>query len=193
MNEKESILDEFTQVTGFHRKHAIRVLNGEACKVATGGNRGTRSRIYGEAVREALIVVCEAADRICGKRLKQIIAVLVAAMQRHGHLKLDVEIQRRLLANECSHDGSDAQGGPRGKPRGSAQVGGHSVLRNSIAVRTFADWNDPQPGFFEMDFVAHCGKSVAGRHVYSLVLTDIASGWTEAAECIEESEGGIPV
>ena len=98
MNEKESILDEFTQVTGFHRKHAIRVLNGEACKVAAGGNRGTRSRIYDEAVREALIVVCEAADRICGKRLKQIIAVLVAAMQRHGHLKLDVEIQQRLLA-----------------------------------------------------------------------------------------------
>ena len=66
--------------------------------MATGGNRGTRSRIYDEAVREALIVVCEAADRICGKRLKQIIAVLVAAMQRHGHLKLDVEVQRRLLA-----------------------------------------------------------------------------------------------
>jgi hypothetical protein len=51
-------------------------------------------------------------------------------------------------------------------------------------VRTFADWNDPQPGFFEMDFVAHCGKSVAGRHVYSLVLTDIASGWTEAAAMV---------
>jgi len=32
-----------------------------------------------------------------------------------------------------------------------------------------------------MDMVAHCGKSVAGSHVHSLVLTDIASGWTEAA------------
>ncbi len=29
-SEKESILNEFTQVTGFHRKHAIRVLNQEA-------------------------------------------------------------------------------------------------------------------------------------------------------------------
>jgi hypothetical protein len=48
-------------------------------------------------------------------------------------------------------------------------------------VRTFADWNDPAPGFFEMDMVAHCGKSVAGSHVHSLVLTDIASGWTIAA------------
>ena len=29
-----------------------------------------------------------------------------------------------------------------------------------------------------MDMVAHCGKSVAGSHAHSLVLTDIASGWT---------------
>jgi hypothetical protein len=35
-----------------------------------------------------------------------------------------------------------------------------------------------------MDLVAHCGKSVAGSHVHSLVLTDIASGWTEAAAMV---------
>ena len=51
-------------------------------------------------------------------------------------------------------------------------------------MRTFTDWNDPPPGFFEMDMVAHCGKSVAGSHVHSLVLTDIASGWTEAAAMV---------
>ena len=68
--QKKSILDEFTEVTGFHRKHAIRVLNGESGKEAAGGSRKTRSRIYDEAVREALIVVWEAADRICGKRFK---------------------------------------------------------------------------------------------------------------------------
>src|SRR6476620_11829144 len=57
----------------------------------------------------------------------------------------------------------------------------NTPLRKSIAIRTFSDWNDPPPGFFEMDMVAHCGKSVAGSHVHSLVLTDIASGWTVAA------------
>ncbi|MGI8958865.1 MAG: hypothetical protein ACR2IV_03690 [Bryobacteraceae bacterium] len=54
----------------------------------------------------------------------------------------------------------------------------NTTLRQSIVVRTFNDWNDPPPGYFEMDMVAHCGKSVAGSHVHSLVLTDIASGWT---------------
>ncbi len=35
-----------------------------------------------------------------------------------------------------------------------------------------------------MDMVAHCGKSVSGSHAHSLVITDIASGWTEAAALI---------
>ena len=183
-NEKESILDEFTQVTGFHRKHAIRVLNAEASRVAAGGNRATRVRIYDEAVRDALIVVWEAADRICGKRLKQILAVLVAAMQRHGHLKLDPEIQRRLLAVSAATMDRLLKPVREVSKEGRRRTGARSVLRNSIAVRTFSGWNDPPPGFFEMDFVAHCGKTVAGRHVHSLVLTDIASGWTEAAAMV---------
>lgn len=183
-NQKESILDEFTEVTGFHRKHAIRVLNGASGKEAAGGSRETRSRIYDEAVREALIVVWEAADRICGKRLKQIIAVLVAAMQRHGHMKLEAEVQRRLLAMSAATMDRLLREVRKVSQGSGRRWGVHSVLRNSIAVRTFADWNDPAPGFFEMDFVAHCGKSVAGRHVHSLVLTDIASGWTEAAAMV---------
>ncbi len=56
----------------------------------------------------------------------------------------------------------------------------NTPLRKSIAVRTFGDWHDPCPGFFEMDMVVHCGKSTVRSYVHSLVLTDIASGWTEA-------------
>ena len=60
----------------------------------------------------------------------------------------------------------------------------HTPLRKNIGVRTFSDWNDPPPGFFKMDMVAHCGTTVAGSHVHSLVLTGIASGWTEGAAMI---------
>src|SRR6476619_7317452 len=51
-------------------------------------------------------------------------------------------------------------------------------------MRTFADWNDPTPGSMEMDLVAHCGNVNPGSYVHSLVLTDIASGWTEAAPIV---------
>jgi predicted metal-dependent hydrolase len=48
-----------------------------------------RERLYDEAVHQALNVLWEAADRICGKRLRELIQVLIGAMERHGHLQLD--------------------------------------------------------------------------------------------------------
>ena len=65
--DKGRILDEFTAITGHHRKHDIRLMSG------TAGNKGKQAegrRIYDEAVREAVIVVWEASDRICSKWLK---------------------------------------------------------------------------------------------------------------------------
>jgi hypothetical protein len=49
-------------------------------------------------VREALIVVWEASDRICGKRLRPLLPILVEAMERHGHIQLAPEVRARLLA-----------------------------------------------------------------------------------------------
>jgi transposase InsO family protein len=36
----------------------------------------------------------------------------------------------------------------------------------------------------EMDLVAHCGDVNRGSYIHSLVLTDICSGWTEAAPIV---------
>jgi hypothetical protein len=71
---EEDNLDEFIEVTGFHRKHAIRALKRPAEKCV---EPAARSRIYDEAVRGALTILWEAADRICGKRLKEAIPTLV--------------------------------------------------------------------------------------------------------------------
>jgi hypothetical protein len=78
--EKKTILDEFIQVAGFHRKHAIRALR---IKKQQPSAKAPRSRIYDEAVVKALTILWEAADRICGKRLKQAIPILEDAMDRH--------------------------------------------------------------------------------------------------------------
>ena len=79
--EKARILDELVAVSGYHRKHAIRLL-GSVPKPAP-RPRPARRR-YGEAVREALIALWEASDRICSKRLKPLIPVLLPALERHG-------------------------------------------------------------------------------------------------------------
>ena len=88
--DKGRILDEFIAVTGHHRKHGIRLLGrlGEAADQVP-GRKGRR--IYDEAVREAVILVWEASDRICGKRLKAALPHLVESMERHGYLDLDAE------------------------------------------------------------------------------------------------------
>src|SRR5438105_2055164 len=96
-DEKRQILDEFVAVTGYHRKHAIRLLmHAKPC--AAGASRPARLPVYDAAVREALIVLWEASDRICGKRLKPLLPMLVSALERHGHLTLESTVRARMLA-----------------------------------------------------------------------------------------------
>src|SRR3984957_12722686 len=177
-DEKKAILDQFVEVTGFHRKHAIRVLK-RSLRPATGEPR-LRARIYNEAVREALTIVWEAADRICGKRLRQVIPGLIDAMERHGHLNLDPAVRESLVSMSAATMDRLLTTVRTTAKQGRRRTMINTPLRKSIPVRTFGDWNDPSPGFFEMDMVVHCGKSTIGSYVHSLVLTDIASGWTEA-------------
>jgi len=91
---KGRVLDEFVAVTGFHRKHAMRLLRA-GCPVTASGIRLER-RIYDEAARTALIVLWEAADRLCGKRLRPLIPILLEAMERHGHLDLAPDVKTKL-------------------------------------------------------------------------------------------------
>jgi hypothetical protein len=175
---KKMILDEFTQVTGYHRKHAIRVLTTQPTSEPK--TRAVR-RVYQEAVKEALIVLWEASDRICGKRLKALLPLLVEAMERHGHLQLEEGVRAQLLAMSASTIDRQlhlvrerAYGGHKKRSAATNRV------RKMVAVRTFADWEEPlRPGFMEMDLVTHCGPRAEGSFVHSLVLTDVASGWTE--------------
>lgn len=174
--EKGRILDEFAAVTGFHRKHAIRILNGVDEPPVV--KRQAR-RVYDEAVREALVVLWEAADRVCGKRLKPLLPILVSAMERHGHMVLHENVRDRLLeASAATIDRLLAE--PRAVARGSKRLRRATpAIRASVPVRTFADWNEPAPGFLEIDLVAHCGGNQSGSYINTLTLTDIASGWTE--------------
>src|ERR671927_374010 len=87
------ILDEFVAVTGHHRKHAMRLLRGSG--VGPAARRGRRDRVYDAAMREALIVLWEASDRVCGKRLRPLLPVLAEAMERHHHLQLAPEVRKR--------------------------------------------------------------------------------------------------
>ena len=176
--ERIKILDEFVAVTGYHRKHAIRALREDA---PTAKAAHTRNRLYDEAVRQALTVLWEAADRVCGKRLKALIPMLVDALERHGHLDLDPVIKTKVLQiSAATIDRLLAAARLHIDGQRKRRKGVGSAIRRSIPVRTFADWRDPPPGFFEIDMVEHCGGvKTDGDFVHTLTMTDIASGWTE--------------
>jgi hypothetical protein len=55
-------------------------------------------RVYDEAVKATLVIIWEAAGRICGKRLKAAIPNLIRAMEKHGHLQLDPAVRKLVLA-----------------------------------------------------------------------------------------------
>jgi integrase-like protein len=180
--EKLRILDEFVAVTGYHRKHVIRLFN--AAPVASGLGRRPRLPVYDEAVREALIMLWEASDRVCGKRLKPLLPLLVSALERHGHLTLEATVRARVLAASAAT--LDRMLRPT-----RASVSGQRVRRRAVPavqknvpVRTFAEWEEPLPGDMEADLVSHGGDSAAGSFVHTLTLTDVASGWTECVALV---------
>lgn len=92
--DKTKILDEFIELTGYHRKHAIRLLAGKAPSVRP---RAARRRVYDDEFRQSLIVLWEAGDRVCGKRLKALIPLLIEAMEKHGHLRMHSSVKTQLL------------------------------------------------------------------------------------------------
>jgi hypothetical protein len=173
---KGLILDDFTGLTGMRPKHAMRLLSGKPRQ----SKQRVRRRIYEEAERNALILFWEAGDRVCGKRLKALMPILLDSMERHGHIELAPEIRSKLLSMSAAtidralRPIRERNGRPRRRPAVSA-------LRRSVPVRTSADWNDPPRSFMEADLVAHSGPSTHGSFIQTLVLTDIATGWTECA------------
>jgi hypothetical protein len=178
--EKGRILKEFAAVSGYCRKHAARILRQESRPLRSAPRHSRRT--YDDAVREALIVLWESSDRICGKRLKALIPMLIFSMERHGDLALDGEVRARLLKiSAATIDRVLAPMRAQSSGRKRRRAAPSLAIRRSVPVRTFSDWGDPSPGFIEADLVAHSGSVTRGSFIQTLVLTDIASGWTECA------------
>jgi len=105
---------------------------------------------------------------------------LVTALERHSEIQLSPQTRDLLLAmSPATADRLLHRERPRYKRRGLGTTKPGTLLKQAIPVRTFADWNDLQPGFVEVDLVAHCNDSTGGEYLHSLVLVDVVTAWTE--------------
>jgi hypothetical protein len=188
--QKSRILDEFIATIGHARKYAIRLLHGPVRPPAP--IQRPRAPHYGPAVREALTIAWSAANGICAKRLVPFLPELVPTLERHGHLHLDDDVRALLLtlspatADRLLHPVRQAQ-----HPQGISTTKPGRLLKHQIPVRTFAEWNDVRPGFFEADLVAHCGGNTEGVFLYTLTLTDVATGWTEYLALLHRGQDAV--
>lgn len=173
---KGKILDEFVRVTGYHRKAAIRLLLNP--RKQAGGRRCRPARY--DTVLGPLRAIWEASDRLCSKRLQPFLPEMVKILRKHNEQQIDA-YQEGLLCrmSPATIDRLLRPCRKLGGRRGLTTTRPGSLLKSSIPIRTFADWEENHPGFLEADLVAHCGESVDGFYLNTLSTVDVATGWSE--------------
>lgn len=193
--EKSAILDAVCQVTGWHRDHARKAIRIALLNQARGGPPPRAPRlpavVYGEEVIALLTRCWGVLDGPAGKRLRPALADTLANMDHHGRLSgperdlipavlamSAATIDRRLAA---ARQGRDIR-----KPISHTRPG--SMLKTSIPMKTWAEWDDTAPGFLQIDLVGHDGGDNNGQFAYSLDATDIATGWTESVTVRSKGE-----
>ena len=177
-SQKGVILTEFCLTTGYHRKSAIRLLNPKP-QHSKRARRG-RPREYGREVTKVLKVAWEATGRVCSKLLAPFLPELIESLERHGEIAPSPEVREKLLRiSPATIDRLLRPLTPRPLRRPYARSRSASLLRNQIAMRSFAELRGLETGHMEIDLVLHCGMTVEGFYLTTLVGVDIATGWAE--------------
>lgn len=189
LGEKTKLLDGLIRATGYDRKYAVTLLS----KGIGEQQQGTRNRQrkYDDAVVDALLIVWQAANRVCSKRLIPFMPSLVESLARFGHLSISEAVKKQLLSVSPATADRLLKQERKKYGRGKSTTTAGYLIKKHIPIRTFADWNDVVPGFLEADLVAHCGENVRGQYLNTLTVTDIATGWTELGALMGKSEGDV--
>jgi transposase InsO family protein len=188
---KQLILNEFCANTRYHRKYAIRLLNGPPPGRARPGRirRRPRSPSYGAAAIAVLQAVWEAAGYPWSVRLKALLPLWMPWARKRFRVSADVE--RQLLAISARQ--VDRRLRERKRRLKRRRYGGTRpglLLKHQIAVKTDA-WDVRVPGFTEVDLVSHSGNRATGECAYSLNLTDLHTTWTETRAVLGKGEAAV--
>jgi len=188
---KRQILDEFCETTGYSRGYARFVLRNHGRqvwlrgkKVIVGDARQRQQRLkpkyYDEPVVEVLSKLWQLLNYLCGKRLVAIMPELIAKLEQFGELRLTPLTKEKLLRISAASIDRLLQPERRKQQlRRRSHTKPGTLLKHQIPIRTFAEWDEAQPGFVEIDLVAHDGGLALGDYCQTLDLTDICTGWTE--------------
>lgn len=188
---KKELLNEYCQVTGFHRKHAIRKLNSFRFFQKPKKHKRGRKSVYNQPdVLRVLKKIWLTANLPCSKLLK---ALLPAWLPHYAHTFEPIAPDALVLLKKISSatiDRTLKPVRPQYHKKGRCGTKPGSLLRNQIPIQT-DQWNQSIPGFLESDTVHHCGDNLAGQYVLTVNYTDIATGWTEQRAVWGKGENGV--
>lgn len=206
---RSALLDEVVQVTGYHRKYAAWLLRTHGRKtdlgsgvvvvadVAAGVSPGAaakpkrrRRSVYGQDVREALVVVWRMLDCICGKRLVWAMRDLLPELVAHGSLRVSSAVLGKLMRISAATADRllSAERKRVASVRRRRLTRPGSLLKRQIPIRTFGDWSDAVMGYMEADLVAHDGGNPSGDYCHTLDMVDVRTGWTEQVAVLNRAQ-----
>ena len=196
---KKDILDEFCKTHHFHRKHAIRVLNGPP--PTEGPKPRRRTPLYDSRLISILQAIWEAAGYLWSVRLKAALPLWLPWAR--PRFQITKEQERLLLSiSPAQIDRRLARVKRKLKRRIYGRTKPGTLLKHHIPIKTDS-WNIRRPGFMEVDLVSHSGPSFDGLFVHTLDTIDIHTTWSErrallgkdqhsVAKAIEDIERNLP-
>lgn len=176
-DQKNKLLNSFVQATGYERKYAVKLLSQrsvEPLRIRKG------IVIYDDAVRASLIEIWHASNHLCSKRLIPFLPEFIVILEKFGHIHLTEDVRTKLLSiSPATADRLLKDEKNRSEKRARSASKPANLLRQSIPVKTFSDLANVSAGFLEVDLVSHSGGDPNAQFCYTLVITDLWSGWTE--------------
>ena len=187
--KKSQILDEYCEICGITRKHAIRLLKKEPSERRM--HFGPRVHYTPDLLIAPLRYIWHSMNQSNSKKIKSGLTewLSYASSCDQSHL-FTADVRVLLLKISCSSIERLLKKIRWSEFKGKSLTKGNKGFLNRIPIQA-KDWNVTEPGTLQADTVAHCGDSLLGSFTYSLTATDLYSGWTENRATWNKGMSGV--
>jgi hypothetical protein len=186
--QKQTILDELTAHTKMNRKSVIRSLKRMQFRDnSLASKKRGRKVIYGNDVTLALKDIWQASRELCAERLHPILPEYVKIFLRDNDWRHGDDTTALLLKMSLGTIKNRIKNFKTAGRKKRSQTTKPGNLNYLIPTRR-GPWENPVPGYGEIDTVVHCGLSLSGDVAYTVNFTDIATMWGESSAQLNKGQ-----